>query len=415
MKTKPLLITVVILGVIAGIAYWIRSPRQPAEETTSPRIGQPAVGPEILSRVSRVEIESQTGDEPVILERTGNRWRMPAYYNLPADFSKLESLTKRLQEADVARFVTRNPERLARLDLGKSIIRLYDGDELIETVELGDTGQNGGVFVRFGDSEAAFLLTSSIWIDADQSNWPLKKPLDLNYEEDIQAITLSLPDGETVRFAREVADSEFTPDDPALAGRTLKPTELSRFANTLLNARFTDVRETDHADVVAARENAREFVFETFTGDTIALRVGRKPAEPIPADESAESGGDTDGETGETGETEMTDPGPVIVFHRSSDPAWLWNDLGDRAAFVYSDYIHNQMPDDLDAFFEPLPEPEPEEADADADEDPAPIDLSTAINPQPIRFTPAETPPAADTPDADEEPTAAEEAVEDGM
>ncbi len=382
MKLKPLFIVVGSLAVVAAIGWWLAGKHAVDKEDADSRAGQNLLAPETLSSARRIVLSKDSGSQSTVLQ-LGNdgTWVLPDYYELPVDFSKLQSLTRNLLDARIRRLVSRNPDRLSRLELGSSRIVFQSGaGDTLWDLEIGKRGPSGGYFVRYNGEEAAYIADLSLYLDADIKNWADKKIL-LFDPRDVSAIEVHDPES-SMRFHRENADEDFQsrnlPENQSILNQ-----EVKNLINSLVNARFVDATGPDEPDVVSARANARKITFNLFQGDAYTLAIGRRPPEPVsPAqpDEAmspATAGRERSLEEVEDGEEEeeekqpeMTDRGPVYIFYECSDPGSRINQIMKLAAFSYSDYLYSQLPETSGSLLETITPSEQSSEKSDDEKEP---------------------------------------------
>lgn len=367
MKFKPILIAVLLLVLIALVAQWLQRPVvQPREG----REGDPLVSHQIVESAKQIHLSDPSEDETVTLVKSpDNTWFLPDYHSFEVDFSKLESLIRSLLEAKVVREVTKDPERLERLELGKNRLEFKSSDsESLLIIETGKRSPSVGTFVKFDGEDWAYLSDLSLYLDTDDSNWPRKKLLSFTPAEVARLRIGNAGDAlEVHRIHRESADAPFTSDELE-ENRRVNDSEVKNLLRTLINARFNKVTEKDHPDADAALGHAREFELSLFNGGSYTLSIGRKPPEPI-VKETADDVADTAGPAEATAadiddstqagdleeadvEPEMTDPGPVFIFYSTSDPGNRLNEIMGKVALTYPEYTFNQINDALEKFVE---------------------------------------------------------------
>ena len=359
MNLKALLIVIVALAVAAAAAHWLsRPPGESIESDT--RVGQVVLESEILSAAGQITISDPDDERSVVLKKNdkGN-WTLPNYHSMNADFSKLQNITSKLLEAEFVRFVTRNPERSERLELGKNRITLQkkDGSVLWE-LETGKRGSSGGTYVRLQGESAAYLADLSVYIDSNEKSWPDKKLLPFKID-DVASVTFSFADGESLYIERDSTANPFNSEGLA-DDQKIKEREVTRVVNSFINARFTDVSEVEDPDVSGAREHARDLTLGLFSGASYTLSVGRRPAEILDtaaADEESVPTGESDTDEASGGDEfedveEEPEPGPVYVFFESRNADEELNGLMQRVALKYSDYLFNQLPESSGSFIE---------------------------------------------------------------
>lgn len=355
MKTKPLLITVAILALVAILAWRAQRP-EPAESATAhPRTGQTLLPPDLLRQTREIRLSADGTSPAVVLRRTGDGdWILPDRFGIPVDFNKLGRLTQSLLETKVQRYVTENPDRLGRLGLGANRIALVDGENTeLWSLETGVTPEKGGDYLRFNDEASAYLTHTSLDVDTAPDHWMDRRPLRFD-ETEVADVTLALGD-ETLRFERTDRDTPFVGVN-LTENETAKSAEVSRLVRALLNARFTEAFAADHPDARAARANATTVSLTLFNGDTHTLRIGRPAPSPepqTPVDEASVE--ETPVEEapvveeapaieGDPAQPEVAKPGPVFVFYESSAPDFPWNQVMETAALRFPDRLFEELP-----------------------------------------------------------------------
>jgi hypothetical protein len=374
MNLKSISIGVAALAIIAVAGWWFSRPADPKQDPGDIEGGK-LLDADLLAKTEQIVLFEPFSKDTVTLEKqTTGEWILPDYHQFEIDFSKVKTLSNSLLNANVLRFVTRNPERLKNLELGKKQITLKGaGGETLWALETGKRGSSGGTYVRIGDTEEAWLSDLSFYLDTSESNWPNKRML--NFQSgDVSALTIEFTGGDPpVVLTRETAESDFQAEGLA-ENEQLKTSEVTTFLNSLLNARFNNVHEPDEPDVAAARGHSRSVSLKLFNGDGYSVAFGRKPAELIekePVTDEAEEADDDvpsladadtlpesadilasqddqiaeDEETDATEEPKMTEPGPVFFFYQSINPSHKLNALAESVALEFSSYVYDQFPD----------------------------------------------------------------------
>jgi hypothetical protein len=390
MKLKTLIVSVAVLAVLSAIMFFVRRPAAVTPADT--RLGQPIVDSATVEKSAKLRVADQ-GKSVTLTRQPDGTWRVPGYYDFPADFSKLSGFVSSLTSAKLERLVTSNAERIARLEFKDTKVELLDAaDKAVWSVTLGKTPESGtGRFLRFGDEAKAWLASLEVFLDVDPKNWVDSQLLKLK-TDDIAKIEFPLPDGGTVTAAHAKKEdpwtAEKTPD-----GQRLKADKVASALTALVNLRFTETTDVTDANAVAARASARTFKLTTFDGKTFDVALGRKPEEkklkaPVadsksgPAalgsatellnkekekDVKTAAGADAKIEPAKplTPEFETIPAGPVCVFIASSDPAAPLNAMMQKRAFQIAEYTFTSLPQKTEELFEPAPPPPPPEKKAD--------------------------------------------------
>ena len=367
MKFQRILVAVLLLALIVVIGKWLQ---RPTEQRREGRVGEMLVSHQIVESARQIHLSDPSEEETVTLVKgPENAWILPDYHSFEVDFSKLESLIRSLLEAKVDREVTKDPERLKRLELGKNRIEFKSSDtESLLIIETGKRSPSGGTFIKFDGDDSAYLSDLSLYLDTNESNWPRKKMLSFTPSE-VARLHIGGTEGALAarRIHRESADTPFTSDELD-ENWQINDSEVKNLLRTLINARFSKVAEKDDPDVSAALAHAREFELSLFSGGSYSLSIGQRPSEPVEeavAAEVAAAAGpdeaqivDADDAT-QTGdaeepldEPEMTDPGPVFIFYSTSDPGNRLNEIMGKVALTYPEYTFNQINDALEKIVE---------------------------------------------------------------
>lgn len=352
MKIKNLTILVLVLAVLTVITWFFKRPSPPPG--LDPRTGATLIDQETLVSAKRISLKDNGGEVTLVSDGESGEWRVADYYDFPADFSKLSNLAGDLQEAVILRLVTRNPDRMERLDFGASAITIDTGGALPAfNLEIGKTAEGGGRFVRYEGEEKAYLTDLGLYLDATPKNWVQARLIDFG-ADDVARVEIGF-DGEESPLVlnRDEAgvDWQIASDHEAGGAKTR---ELDSLINRLSSLRFTETDESMSEEAIAARENSRLLAVELYDGTRYAIEIGRRPAPPSPPVEA----GVEEEPAAEPPPTPQ--PGPVYVFITSNRDDAAVNDLMSRRSFQVSDYTFTSLPADPSTLIEPVPEPEPE-------------------------------------------------------
>ncbi|MEO6005885.1 MAG: DUF4340 domain-containing protein [Opitutus sp.] len=405
MKLRTVIVTVAVLAVLSAIVAFVRRPAPPP--LTDIRLNQPLVDRAAIEKATKLRL-TDAGKTVELVRQADGTWRVPSYYDLPADFSKLSGFVSNLTDAKLQRLVTANPERLARLEFKDTKIELLDnaGKDL-GTIVLGKAAESGGRYVRFGAEQKAYLANFQAWLDADAKNWADATLLNVK-PEDVTKIELSFPQGEPVTLSRAKKDAAWTAT-PSSPNQTLNTEKISSLLSSLGNLRFTETTEPTDANAIAAKAHPQTARLTTFDGKTYQIALGRKPEEKklkVPgSNKDDKSGPGALGKLGDlntkdaapkTGDTPATDnkpmtpefdtvpAGPVFVSISSSDATAPVNSLMQKRAFQVAEYAFTSLPHSAAELFTAPPTVTPAAAGT-----PPPTDSSAKA--------PASSTPAAST------------------
>lgn len=384
MKLRTLIVYVVILAGLSGVVYFLQRPTPPP--SADPRIGQPLLAAGVVEKATKLRVSDQ-GKTVTVVKQPDGTWRVPSYYDLPADFSKISGLIGNLTDAKLDRLVTSSAERIARLEFKDTKIELLDNaDKPVWSVTLGKNPETGGGrFVRFGDEPKAFLASLNAYLDTEPKNWANTELLTLK-ADDVAKIEIPFAEGGPVILSRAKKDDPWTADKTP-AGQKVKADKVSSVLTTVGSIRFSDTNDLTDPNFAAAKAHERQFKIETFDHKVIKVALGRKPEEkklkPPAATTDGKSGPASLGsiadltkkdekkdetKPGEEKKPEEAKPlapeyetipaGPVFVeiSHSDGDKAPI-NALMAKRAFQVSEYTFTGLPQKADELFEPAPPP----------------------------------------------------------
>jgi hypothetical protein len=373
MKLKTLIVTIVVLAVLSIGVYIARRPAAPVAGDA--RLNQPLVDRAAVEKAAKLRI-SEAGKQVELTRQTDGTWRVPSYYDMPADFGKLSGVIGNLTDAKVQRLVTTNPERIGRLEFKDTKIVLLDAsDKEVFSVTLGKHAETGGGrFVQFGDEQKAYVANLSAWLDADAKNWANAELINVK-ADDVAKVEIPFEDGGPVTVSRSTKEDAWTAEKMP-ENQKVKADKISSVITSIGNVRFSDTAAPDDPNVAAAKANLRTFKLTTFDNKTITVAMGRKPEEKklkplaegtggpsalgsiadlVKKDENKDGEKKDDEKKPLAPEFETIPAGPVFVFITHSDSSAPVNALMQKRAFQVSDYIFTGLPQKADELFEPAP------------------------------------------------------------
>lgn len=361
MNLKALFASVVLLVLASGAAFWLRRPPPPPAD--DPRTGQPLLDSALVARADQVRITDQAKSVELIRQPDGT-WRIPSYYDFPADFAKLAGLMNDLAGAKIKRLVTSRSDRLARLEFKDTTVTLSEKQRMLWRLTLGKQGAYGERYVRFGTEDKGYLTGFSTWLDADPKNWVNHTLMDLK-ADDIAALELGFPAGPAWTARRAKATDPWVAG-AAPAGQVVDGSKVASLLNDFASVSFTETSDPTDANVAAARAHSRTLKFTTFTGIHYTVVVGRRPEEkrpkpPVPSVTPAPAASApvaaTKNAEAKPGESsfETIPAGPVFVTIASSDPNGRVNLMMAKRAFEISEWLFNRLPAKAGDLFMPAP------------------------------------------------------------
>lgn len=371
MKLKTLIVTIAVLAALSVGAFFLT--RTEAPPSTDARIGQSLIARDAIEKAAKIRF-ADAGKTVELVRQPDGTWRVPAYYDMTADFSKLSGFVGNLTDAKVQRFVTASADRISRLEFKDTKIELLDAsDKPVVALTLGKNNEAGGRFVRYGDEQKAYLTNLSAYLDTEPKNWANAELIALK-ADDVAKIELPFAEGGPVTVSRAKKDDAWTADKTP-AGQKVKADKVASVLSSLGSIRFTETTPLDDASFAAAKANQRAVKVTTFDNKTTTVALGRKPEEkklkPIEAAKPAAAFGDLSDLTKKKDGAEKKDDkplapefetipaGPVFAVITSSDSAAQINGLMQKRAFQISDQALTSLPQKADELFETAPAASP--------------------------------------------------------
>jgi hypothetical protein len=340
MKLKPLLVIVAVLAAVSLLVYFLQRPAPTAD--ADPRVGQPLLDSARVEEAGRLSLTEN--DRTVTLQQVDGEWRVASFHDLPADFGKLSRFVNDLTDSRLERLVTRNPDTMARLQFGNTSIALARPDgTALWTVELGRTTDGGGRFVRFGQGDRAYLARLAAWLDTTPRNWVDSRLVVLTADQ-VARVELSWPEQDrSLALARSSTQQPFAADNGP--GGALRQAPVTTLLGTLAQLRFSDTQPREQVeDLEAALAHSRVARLTTFSGESVTIRLGRRPAPASPDGEATE---------GETETPDLAEPaGPVRAWIEGPRELAPLTGAGEALIFQVSDYPWTTWPADPASLFE---------------------------------------------------------------
>jgi hypothetical protein len=356
MKLKTLVILVALLAVLSGIAFWCNRP--PATAAADPRVGQPLADAAAIAGAAQLRLTDQ-GKTVSLAKQADGTWQVSSYFDLPADFSKLSSLTSDLTTAKIQRVVTTSPDRIARLQFKDTKIEFLDGaGHSLWSVILGKTPDSGGRFIRFGDEPRAYLTDLNSQVDVEGKDWANAALLAVK-PDDVAQVEIPFASGAPITVSRAKPGAPWAAA-PAPAGKTVKADTINSLLTSLGALRFSDTSDPADPQVALARQHVRTLTLTTFDGKSYVIALGRKPEEKKPATAAAATpppaqAPSPDASAPAPAPSDTIPAGPVYVSVSSSDAKDPVNALMIKRAYQIDDYVFTSLPQKPDDLFDSAP------------------------------------------------------------
>ncbi len=373
MKIKTLIVCILALAAVSVGVYFARRPAPPT--VADARVNQPLVDRAIIEKAMKLRL-SDAGKTVELTRQPDGTWRVPSYYDMAADFTKLSGFVGNLTDAKLQRFVTANADRISRLEFKDTKIELLDSaGKSLQTLTLGKNAETGGGrYVRYGDEPKAFLTNLSAYLDTEPKNWANAELISLK-PDDIAKIEIPFAEGGPITVSRAKKEDPWVAEN-APAGQKVKADKVATILSSIGTIRFSDTSALDDANVTAAKANLRTFKLETFDKKTVKIALGRKPEEKklksptegktglaalgsitdmVKKEGEAKPGEEKKDDKPLAPEFETIPAGPVVAIISHSEASAPVNALMDKRAFQISDYTFTGLPQKADELFEPAP------------------------------------------------------------
>ncbi|MFC1461808.1 DUF4340 domain-containing protein [Verrucomicrobiota bacterium] len=310
MKTKHLLILVVLATVLGGWAYWSsRNRNKPASSLAGTKLL-----PDLpVNEVCKIVITSH--GSTTVVAKTEGTWSVPGRYGYPADFDKICDTIRDISELTVGQVMpvsrdewsnfnllspTRPPGQTVPDDSGNtgSLLELMDDqDQVLASLVVGKTfmrrpvsrpptskmdfgGYPDGQYVRRNDdvfliSKTLDQLTENVntWLDNEFINVPAA---------DIREITITGPDRTPIKLMRDADSNELKLEGIRDDEESAETSKISQIAGALRYLSFHDVASPDLTPEETGLDTPVIFTARTKQGQTYLLRIGSNVANGPP-------------------------------------------------------------------------------------------------------------------------------------
>lgn len=374
MSLKRTAIVVALLGLGAALSWWLFSANQ--HGPSDAHIGETVLDHSTARQARRISLSFDEGAS-IQLAKDGEHWRVASLEGLPADIETLQELFSSLTEATLDRVATNRPETMEeRLEIGTTIIDLEDANGAqLARIELGKSGDRGGVFLRLNEGANAYFSNDRVVVDDTPEDWVLRQIGHWETER-VRVVRATLEDGQSIRFERADAETDFS-TVAVFEGEQVRQSGIESLLSELLDVRYIERVDKDDPLVTEALQHPLRYAFEDAEGHSLEWTLGRRPAVEAPATETEEQNEAEDPqESGETGqaavEEEAPEPRPAgdaYMVLSISDPAHPWSGHAENYAYRISNYVHDRLPEERSPLFEAIPEDQAANEGAGTDED----------------------------------------------
>lgn len=230
---------------------------------------------ERINDIGAIDILDREGEVAVQLRRDHDRWRVVEIHGYQADFSRIQDLLRDLAAARRFEARTADAERYPRLGVADpgsgegSGVSLRFPDTDLPAVILGRSDPAEiGAYARLSDAGQSWLIDRNPDIAVDPKEWLQTAIMNIP-AEDIAAVTIEHPDGETVELRPGDEEGSVWAMLGVPEGReAAEQWRVRQSANGLAGLDFVDVRPHD-----SVPDDAVEAVFETRDGLIFTARL----------------------------------------------------------------------------------------------------------------------------------------------
>lgn len=219
MKTKTLVILLIILGILAGAGTLIN--RLKAPKRTEGKLGAQILENLPVNEIVAVTIKTPNGIISLVKEK--DLWVVANHFNYPGDFPKIIDLVRKLKETKIGRQFEASENTLTRLNLkepddpeskdeekGVRVHLKGPKEKLFADVLLGKTRMTGGErsfpagqYVMLGQDPKIYLINTDFSsFDRSPSGW-LDKNLVNVKKDDVRKISFLNVEGKKILYAFE--------------------------------------------------------------------------------------------------------------------------------------------------------------------------------------------------------------------
>jgi len=295
MKTKTLILLYGIVAVLA-LGVILATNFQNADSSSFAKFARGKKPFEKLSANDIASIELTEDDVTTSLVQKDGKWTVLERQNYPANFGKMQSLIRSINELSVTQSLEAGESYDARFGLDTTVsLKKADGS-VIRSLKVGKDITNGqqnqmvmmmggsnsnGCYIRLPEDEGTVYATNTTISDASASpkNWLAKDFLQI---KKITTITLSKPgklDEAEWKVTRPNATAKFTLEGGIPSGKMADSSALSSLENQFGYASFEDVLSSSAGEGLSNASKARRATILTEDGFTYTITMAPKTVE----------------------------------------------------------------------------------------------------------------------------------------
>ena len=359
MNKRSLLILTIALGAIALLLSVLDAFSAKRKANWNLPEDRSLVSVDTLRNTRKIVILDN--DKPVVTLQSDddNKWIVTEEHALYVDHRRLNELVKSLQDNSLDRFVTRDTEKIAKLNIGQKELRFFDSDgKLLDSILFGKNGKKGGIFIQREGDDVVYLSAFADALDNDPSRWIEKKLIYVGAEDLAKIEAHWTGESEdTLTVTQENAEADFELS-PARDGYELNTGKVESTLHAIFNLRFNKASlKSELPDYEEAMKSAITFSFQLLKdeGDfTVAFARSSKVVE----------------QENDKGEMESKTVNGLVYMTLTSNTSHVaLPKNADQLVFVIPDYSFNSIPKSSAEWLMVKPTPE-----QPATEDPVPTE-----------------------------------------
>ncbi|MBU0713730.1 MAG: DUF4340 domain-containing protein [Verrucomicrobia bacterium] len=299
MKTRNLILLVVLAGALIGWAVWTLRPQ--------PKPGIALIGTKVLPNlpINRVnKIVLITTDNTLTLAKFKGIWTVANRFNYPAAFDKIADGLLQLSEMKVGQVITASESQKGAFNLlnpvgispgrkeqaGTRVELRDENDGLIATLLIGkpfmraspDGSMQGplafgnypdGQYVQTADGRVILVGQTLDRLTDDVKNWLANEFVNVA-ANDIQNITVTAPDRAPINLVRSKNGEPFTLEGLKEEEGTLDTAKVNQISGALNILGFDDIAAPTLSPKETGLEHPVVFEAQTRQGQIYTLRIG---------------------------------------------------------------------------------------------------------------------------------------------
>jgi Domain of unknown function (DUF4340) len=199
MKSRGLIVAVVILAVLGGVLYWSQNRKPPEETAATP--ASTVILKVNAADVSQITIKQKQSDPVTVQKADGNQWKITAPKPYKADQETVAGMLSTLSGLNADRVVEDKVSDLKQYGLNPPAVELDIAGKGTQQLLLGDDTPTGGdVYAAISGDPRVFTVSSYTKTSLDKS---------LNDLRDKNLLTVSPDKVSRVELIRKGQEIEF--------------------------------------------------------------------------------------------------------------------------------------------------------------------------------------------------------------